>query len=164
MPGRCDVATIPASGRKWGVALGLAVALFAIGVWWKGRGAPGGGFILGFAGFAAGLSVLALLPGSTYLRLTREGFEQSSFFVRKPLLRWADVASFEPFRFVRLLARRAVRVHLRDPSVVPERVRRANRALTGADEWVPADFGCSAADLAALLDAWRMYGTWFKTP
>lgn len=154
-PDRCREATLPASGRKWGAAIAVSLAIVVIGAWWTRRGAPGGGVILGVGGFGLFVSVLALLPGATFLRLTPEGFVQSSLFVRKPLVRWRDVASFEPFTFARLLMRRAVRVHLRDPSVVPERILRANRAAAGADEWVPAEFGMSAEETARLLDAWR---------
>jgi hypothetical protein len=154
-PERCSEATIPASGRKWGAAIGLSFAVAAIGVWWIGRGAPGGGVVLGVGGFGLFVSVLAVLPGATFLRLAPEGFEQSRFFVRKPLVPWRDVASFEPFTFARPFLRRAVRVHLRDPSSLPERIRRANRAVVGADEWVPAEFGMSAEETARLLEAWR---------
>lgn len=96
--------------------------------------------------------LLNLLPGTSYLRLTPEGFEARSLFRTWPLVRWCCVSQFQ----VTSASGQSMVVY--DNSVDLEqnpRLSRANRFVAGTSSGLPDTYGLSAEALASLLNEWR---------
>ncbi len=109
-----------------------------------------------FFGFGVVVFVVQLFPGASYLRITKEGFQFCALFRKSPLFLWRDVSTFRVAR----LPPAGSRMVVFDWSAKPERgVRSFNRAVAGATDGLPDNFGMKHQALADLLNEWRSRAT-----
>jgi len=108
--------------------------------------------------FAVGATVFTvqILPGASYLTISSDGFYFCSFFRRKPLIRWEEVAGF---RVVRVPPSGHGLVAFERHMAEEGRVRRINRFLVGATDCLPDSYGLRPEELAELLNEWRLRTT-----
>jgi hypothetical protein len=107
--------------------------------------------IVGF-GLGGLVSIVALLPGSSYLRLSRQGYEQRAFF-RTSKQSWQHIERFQARKLPTGLNRFVgFNFDLDYPRNVT--ARRVNRSLTGADAGLADTYGLSADELAKLMNEW----------
>lgn len=103
-----------------------------------------------FFGLGIPISILQLLPGSSYLKLDKDGFTFSSMY-RPKKIAWKDVLEFGTYRPPR--AAEMVGFTLRTDSQTAG--HRLSAGLSGWHGGLPDTYGRSAKDLAELLEDWR---------
>jgi hypothetical protein len=103
-----------------------------------------------FFGLCALVFAVQLIPSSTYLRLSPQGFTVRSLFRTAPMILWRDVSEFQ----VAVLPRQKLVVYESTATTMPT-LRKINRALVGAGEALPNSFGLKPQELADLMNAWR---------
>lgn len=143
---------------KRGSALLLFIgcgAFVAAGVWMGNSGESVGYWGAAFFGLGVVVSVVQMIPGSSYLKLTRDGFEFSALFRRHHVL-WSDVSEFgvATIRQGGLAVHRMVGFHY---SVPAKRVsgRGLSRAVAGFEGGLPDCYGHRAEDLAEMMTRLR---------
>lgn len=108
-------------------------------------------------GAAAGVAVfsISLIPGAGWLKLDEQGFTFSSLF-RRHRTRWEDVGA------ILVVTQRQMGIPVSrmvswtyPPSYRKSFALRASRVMVDVDALLPDTYGMKAADLAALMDAWR---------
>ncbi|MGO9258307.1 MAG: hypothetical protein ACLQU1_18620 [Bryobacteraceae bacterium] len=108
-----------------------------------------------FFALCSAVFLVQLIPGSSYLRLTAEGFDVCTMFRKWPRILWSSASNFRavsiPPSFTRLVV-----FDLDEPA--RRTLSRLNRGLAGADAGLPDTYGMSAQDLASLMNAWRSGG------
>jgi hypothetical protein len=136
---------------KWILLLAVSLA-FAVGGGVMARGGKPEGYLgLAFFGLCALVAAAMLLPGTAYLRLTRDGFEVRSLF-RSRQTRWADVGELRAGR----IGLNAMVVFNFAPTYArAKKLRAVASVLTGVEGAIPDTYGYSAKDLAGLLNQWR---------
>jgi hypothetical protein len=98
------------------------------------------------------MSFVALLPGTTYLRLTPEGYEQRVIF-RSSKQSWQHIERFQTFRLPARWKRYVGIIF--DPSLKSHsRARRLSQSLSGVDGMLSDNYGLAADDLANLMNEW----------
>jgi hypothetical protein len=104
-----------------------------------------------FFGLCALVGLVSLLPNSSYLTLTEQGFLFVSLF-RKHFVDWSDVQSFVPVK-----VRRISMVGWNYSSEFREskRVRWVNAAVAGMEAALPETYGMPAEQLADLMNQLR---------
>ena len=151
-----DELTLTPSRRKQVLLLVVAALFVAIGVMMLAErrvSAADTGLAYAGIGFFAvcGLAfAVHLIPGSSYLKIRREGFEFRAFW-RGAVLRWSDVEEFGVARFT---AHRMVGFRF-SPSYDRRRLaglRRLNAELLGYEAALPDNYGMKHEELAALLN------------
>ena len=110
-----------------------------------------GGMITAFFGICFLVFVVQLIPGSTELKLTEEGFEMTNLF-RKNTTKWTDVESFQigylgrnktiMFDFVEQYKKQAT------GKIIAKQISGNHGAL-------PSTYGLRAAELLQILNAWK---------
>lgn len=108
---------------------------------------------IAFFGLCAIVTGINVLPGSSYLELTREGFVIRHLF-RTSFIPWRQVREFAVYR-VELLERVGWN-NLLAPGEQASMGRRVSTALTGVDGGLPDTYGMKAQDLADLLNSVRV--------
>jgi hypothetical protein len=104
-----------------------------------------------FFGLCGLVGVVGLLPNSSYLTLTEEGFAFASLF-RKHFVSWSSVQSFVPMRIQFN--------HMVGWTYAPEfsasrRLRGINTAIAGVEAALPDTYGLPAEQLANLMNQLR---------
>ena len=117
---------------------------------------PARSFISWFTAIFFGLGVLialvTLIPGSSYLRLEADRMSVRTLY-RTWHVRWADVTEF----FVASVGgRNMVCWNYTRESPQQVRGRAVSRAIAGVEAGLPDRYGRSAAELAHLLNEWRL--------
>jgi hypothetical protein len=112
-----------------------------------------GWLVVCFFGICTLASILQLLPSSSWLRLTVEGFQTRTMFRELPMIRWREVGSFSvarlpPLRLTKMVVYDAVQPR-------HEKLAAVNRRLVGASEGLPDTYGHRADKLAAIMNEWR---------
>lgn len=105
---------------------------------------------IGFFALCGLAFAVQLIPGSSYLKIGREGFEFRALW-RGAVLRWSDIEEFGVTRFT---AHRMVGFRF-SPSYDRRRLaglRRLNAALLGYEAALPDNYGMKHEELAALLN------------
>jgi hypothetical protein len=151
---------IPSLKKRWNLLIGagtftIASILFSFGV-----GVSFGDRIMGvltmiFFGYCTVMGVIALLPGSSSLRLDGNGFDITRFFYKQQF-RWSAVSDFGiwtyrvwPFEAHRTVVFKAARPRL-------GMFAKINAALTsGRICSLPTIFRTEADDLLQLMTTWR---------
>lgn len=110
-----------------------------------------GWLVAGFFALGVIVSVINLLPGSSYLRLDNEGFTTCSLF-RTHTFRWFDV---ERFDVARISTNKMVVFDFSDTYRKQEVGRRVATAVTGHEGALPESYGMSQEELAKLLNDYR---------
>jgi len=112
------------------------------------------GFMVAFFVAGALLCALNLLPGRTYLLLTREGFTVRTLFKTRAYS-WREVESFGAFshRGVTLVVFTLSREgRLRFPE---SGFGKLNKAVSGGDHGLPDTYGIGADELVQLMNRWK---------
>jgi len=104
-----------------------------------------------FFGFCLLVALLQLLPGSSQLKLTREGFEMTSLF-RTHFTRWEDIQGFKT-GFV--WPRRMVVFNYVDSHRKFRFGKRLAKGLSGNEAALPESYGMKPAALAQLMNDWK---------
>lgn len=106
---------------------------------------------IAFFGLCFLVSLVTMLPGGAYLRLTSEGFTMCSLF-RTHTFRWADV---EGFVVGRVLLSRKVMVKFAGSFPRSRALRWLNVRLFGFEGALPDSYGLRPEELADLLNAYK---------
>ncbi len=105
-----------------------------------------------FFGLGAGVFIIQLLPGASYLEITPAGFVICSLFRKRPLIPWRDVG---PFTVAKLPPYGKKMVMFTSPGDAAKALGKLNRALLGASGGLPDTYGMKAEKLAELMNARR---------
>jgi len=103
---------------------------------------------IGFFGLCAVALGLNMLPNSSYLRLTNEGFTVYTMF-KKRSVAWQGVSKFG----VTSVAVR--KIGGLDPSHAPSTAEQAATVISGYSSTLPETYGLTAEELAELLNRMR---------
>jgi hypothetical protein len=122
-----------------------------IGLQMTRDGAPNGRFVLGFFGLCCLAAVAQMLPWSSRLRLSPEGFSIRHMY-RERFFRWSEVSSFE---VAKVGQNPMVVFDFTDAYTGARAMRRLSRAMAGAEGALPDTYGRKADDLARLMNDWR---------
>lgn len=149
-------ATLRPSRVKWVAILAVALAFTATGIAMTRDAASNGPwawFTVGVFTLFAVVAFVNLLPGASYLRLDRDGFEMRALY-RRHRIGWDDVAGFGLMR-VPPTGKQRVGWNYRPGRGQPSRLRGFNLDRFGYEAALPDTYGLSAADLVALLESLR---------
>lgn len=105
-----------------------------------------------FFGLGAIVFVIQLIPNSSYLKLTIEGFEVKNLF-RTTFTKWSEVELFTVGR-----VRRSLMV-LYNYSIEHNKYNTAKkmvRSLAGNEAALPNNYGMKAIELAKLMNEWKL--------
>lgn len=103
--------------------------------------------------FGLGIPVFSimLIPGLSYLKLDRSGFEICSFW-RKHMTQWADVVSFE---LISIQRTKMIGIHYR-PGYARQKLGRAiSSTLSRVEGGVPCQYKISAQEQLSTMEAWH---------
>ena len=129
----------------------LVAACAVLGVFTAASGEKLGWLLAVFFGLGLLVFPLQMLPGSTYLRLTKEGFEMSSLY-RKRGYRWSDVSGFSVGQVSK---GKMVVFGLSEQFQSLQGLRRASKKITGYEAALPDNYGMRYEDLAALMNQYK---------
>ena len=138
------------SNAKWLLMLAVSLVFTAIGAAMIRGGQGIGWAVAGFFGLCALAAVIVLLPGSSYLKIRRDGFVFGSMF-RRHHLPWTAVG---PFGISQVGPQSMVVFDILDSARLP-RAARLGMAVAGANAGLPDTYGMKAGELAAILNAAR---------
>lgn len=152
MPALPDEVTLKPSPAKAVGLLFVSTGLAGAGLWLVSQGHGFGWFGAGFFGLGVVVSVLRLIPGCSFLRLTVDGFTFVSRF-RGQSIKWRDVAqitvgTIEGCKMVMLDLSPEVSDHLWS--------QRVARTIAGHDGGLPNTHGMSPEALAELMNDYRL--------
>lgn len=140
--------TLRSSRKKTLLMLAGSLAFVAGGIW-MAHDQPSTGYSgIIFFGLCAVTFGVQLLPNSSYLRLTAEGFTTCSLF-RCHTVRWQHVRTFGVGRIG------LKKVVGWDPAADLPGVLKATKAISGYASTLPDTYGLRAEELAALLNRLR---------
>ena len=108
----------------------------------------------GFFGLCLSISLIEIFSDRSYLRLTPEGFTIHGH-LRSTTYRWDEVAGFG-VEAIGSEFNKMVVLDFSDNSQVSPVGRSVARALAGCEGALPDTYGMKPADLAALMNAWRL--------
>jgi len=141
--------TLRSRRRKMLLMLAGSLAFVATGLWLQPDHHSLSGYAVTiFFGLCAVVFCVNLLPNSSYLHVTREGFKLCSMF-RSRLVRWPDVGRFG---VTRIGMRKMVGW---DPLHTVSKLGSANQAICGYAFALPDTYGLKAEELAELLNRIR---------
>lgn len=142
--------------RSKSVAFLVVSVLFVLGgIWLRDDGPVVAWLTIAFFGLGAAVFSANLLPGSSYLKLTSEGFEQRVLF-RTHNEDWINIQHFEAYRNPTSSSRLVGFVY--DPNYASTARgaagRKISRSMVGLDGALPDTYGMSADELAELMNDW----------
>ncbi|MBZ5601760.1 MAG: hypothetical protein LAO79_05590 [Acidobacteriia bacterium] len=140
-----ELVLFPARGKLIAGLIGSA-AFAAGGIFMVRDGAAGGWFVALFFAICAATFGAQMLPGASYLRLTRDGFIFCSVFRKSRWYRWAEVSEFRIARGLGMI--------VFDVPFGGE-LRKWSRSLVGATDGLPDSYGMKPEKQCALLNEWR---------
>jgi hypothetical protein len=143
--------TLYRSMTKWLIMLLGCVAFTGGGIAMIQSHEESGWLVAIFFGVGTLVSLVALLPGGSYVKLDRDGFEISSLYRRSRVL-WKSATGFE----VRTVPPSSKAMVVFDDAEAKRRALAAlNVTLVGHNSALPDTYGFEAADLAVLMARWR---------
>jgi hypothetical protein len=154
MAEKADLVLRPGLNR-WGWVFGMAAFLGGFGGLGLRAGWPWAWLYLGMAVLLVGFAAWVLFAPRMRLRLSPAGFAYGTVR-RRYFFRWVDVARFEESEFAGgcWVVFTLVLEYEGD-----ERVRYINQEFGRFDRFLPDTYGMQAAQLAELLESWRLrYG------
>jgi len=133
-----------------------SLVFVAVGVWMIGCHKAGGWFVLFFFALCVLIFVIKLLPGSTFLRLTIDGFEVRVLF-RSTFYRWGDVQDFQVVVQYKhgIPIRTSVGFNFADTYTHAVKARALVKALIGCEGQLPDTYGMEAQKLTELMTQWK---------
>lgn len=142
--------------RKLSLLLYLlgCLAFTAIGVFMINAGRMGGWLPTIFFGLGVIVFIVMMLPGSSYLELTGEGFTVCSLY-RRSFTRWSDVDSF----FVGRIQGKVVMFNFAPTYTRQQTARRVSVAIAGGEGALPDTYGRSAEELAQMMNILKLTHT-----
>ena len=134
------------------VLLGLVSLAFVVsGVFMTYDQPVLGWFITLFFGICLIVFLIQLIPGSTELNLTKEGFEMTSLF-RKNMTKWTDVDSFKIGHLGRNKTVMFDYVNGHNKQVTGKLIA---KQLSGNHGALPTTYGLKAIELLKILNEWK---------
>jgi len=133
---------------KWMVAVLACGIMTTAGVWIIGDGQWLGLIPTAFFGLGLVVSLVLLLPNSSFLELDDDGFLFRNLF-RDSRFSWADIGGFEARR---LSMRKFVTFNFAHGYTASRHARALARTVSGAEAALPDTYGMSAEDLADLMN------------
>jgi hypothetical protein len=140
--------TLRSSRKKMLLMLIISLAFVAAGLWMLSEHPVSSYASILFFGVCAVVFCTNLLPNSSYLRLTREGFTTCSTF-RCRSFEWQHVGTFG---VTRIGTRKMVGW---DPAHSVSKLGKVNKAVCGYASALPDTYGLKAEELAHLLNRLR---------
>ena len=139
------------SPTKWLILLLSSAVFTAGGVDMIRMHADKGWLVTIFFGIGVLVSLAALLPGGSCMKLDRDGFEITSLYRRSRVL-WKAATGFEA-KVVPPSSK--MMVMFDNAEAKGTTVAALNSGLVGRNSGLPDTYGFKAADLAALMAQWR---------
>jgi len=131
--------------------LAICIAFVAIGVLARGDNPALMWLVSGFFGLGAVVFIINLIPGSSFLELTAQGFTFRALY-RTWHVPWTDVDGF----LVANVGGRDMVCWNYAPGYDKQKFgRRLSSGLSGVEAGLPDTYGRSAGELAQLLNDWR---------
>lgn len=143
--------TLRPSTTRWLGTLAICAVFVVIGYLYRPTNALIGWLMMLFFGLGVLASLVNLYPGSTYLRLTSEGFTTATL-ARREFYPWTEIAQFTP---IKIGLNTMVGLSYVNPAAAPP-VRRTRLRLNGVEQVLPDTYGLSAEALADLLNRVRV--------
>jgi hypothetical protein len=141
--------------KQWKIFLLLLICVMftSIGILVIRKGDNRGYLCTIFFGIGCAISLVHILPGSSYLRITGEGFEFCSLF-RKYRLLWQEVSGFGVIAIAQngITTNKIVGFNYTSEHHPYRLGRQISASLTGYESGFPDTFGFKAEDLAAQLN------------
>lgn len=106
---------------------------------------------LGFFGFCLLVFIIQLIPGSTELKLTNEGFEMTNLF-KKNFIKWCDVESFE---IGSLGANQTILIDFVENHIENKVGKYISKKLAGYHGALPSTYGLEAKELLTIMNEWK---------
>jgi hypothetical protein len=132
--------------------VGVCLAFVAAGAFLMTTGEFAWGVAaVGFFGLGAIVLAMTLLPGASFLKLEREGFEIRSLF-RSGSYRWSDVQEFRP---VAIPPSGLTLVGFNFSRDARPAAAWLSGSVAGVEGCLPDTYGLSAEELASVMEAWR---------
>jgi hypothetical protein len=143
-------------GRLRNFVFLIGGAGFTAGAWWLSDEHQVVGW-LGVIFFGAGAVAFAilLLPGASFLKLTRDGMTVVSLF-RRSTYRWDDIDSFGVMSLEKFGGTKYVGIIFSASYQGHKIGRKMVATMTGFQGGLPDTYGMSADDLVDLLSDWRL--------
>lgn len=95
--------------------------------------------------------IIQLIPGSTELKLTSEGFEMTSLF-RKSLTKWEDVKNF---KIGNLGSNKTIMINYVQGHNKHETGKLIAKKLSGSHGALPTTYGLNATELLEIMNDWK---------
>ena len=134
------------------VLLGLVSLVFVVsGIFMTQDEPVMGSFVTSFFGICLLIFVVQLIPGSTELKLTKEGFEMTSLF-RKSTTNWSDV---ELFKIGYLGRNKTIMFDYVDGHKKHTTGKLIAKGLSGSHGALPTTYGLKATELLEIMNEWK---------
>ncbi len=129
----------------------LCIGFVLIGIWMIIDKEPLGWFVA--LTFAIGIPVfvIMMLPGSTHLKLDKDGFETRTLF-RCSTYSWKDISIFIPGK---IGGNETVLFNFSPHYEGQEAGRKVALAISGVEGALPDTYGKKAEDLAEIMNEWK---------
>lgn len=136
---------------KWVGIFLLCLALIGGGVFMIRDGQRAGWFVFLFFAAGALTGLVQLLPNSSFLLLTYEGFTVRSLF-RTYSTRWSEVKGFVPAQISRS---KLVAYDFAEGYSQKTTSRSIAKSMSGYEAALPDTYGMKAEELADLMNQWK---------
>ncbi|AWI26775.1 STM3941 family protein [Flavobacterium pallidum] len=134
------------------ILLLIASLAFSIGGFFMINEKSGlGWFGIVFFGLCSLVFIIQMVPGSTELTLSGEGFEMTSLF-RKNLIKWKDVKTFEVGNILR---NKTVMFDYVDQHNEYNTGKSVAKRLSGSHAALPTTYGLKADELLDIMNTWK---------
>jgi hypothetical protein len=114
-----------------------------------------GWFVTLFFGLGLIVFLIQIIPGSTELTLTKEGFEMTSLF-RKGTIRWTEI---ESFNIGYIGGNKTIVFDFNERYKKHKTGKIISKGLSGSHGALPTTYGLKAKELLKILNEWKhQYG------
>ena len=145
-----DITVLKPSLFKSIALMVVSLLVAKLGFYIIGQGEKWGWWIAGFFGLGAILAFISLLPGSSYLRLTRDGITIRAMY-RTCFVPWKEIESFE----ISYMNKKEIVVYsLTDEARQAKRFGKFGRFLAGNEGSLPDNYSMPADELVAMMNSW----------
>ena len=146
-----EILTLYPSKIKHFLYLIGSLAFIVIGVILILNGQSVGWFPFTFFGICIIVFIINLIPGSSYLHLSKDGFKIRTLF-RDQVIKWSDVKSF---RSGYIGPNKSVVFHFSSEHKEHQEAKKWAKSLAGVEGALPDTYGKSPKELADILNEWK---------